>query len=142
MGNDAEYARFCYTEWRYNRSMTHHAPNIVIVDENGVRMASLSGELDVFSSSVLESRLLAGLPSDTSELVVDVSELSAIDSGGISALVRLREHGRSRGLTVGLRLGAVSQLNPTAHALLRRLWPVDVDLTALRAIPQPVAAHR
>lgn len=122
--------------------MAHHPPDLVIVDRSGVRTASLSGELDVFNSPVLESRLLAGLPSDTYELVVDLCGLVAIDTGGISALVRLREHGRSRALTVGLRLGPTSRLNPTAYALLRRLWPVDVDVTDTRTTAEPVSAHR
>lgn len=49
---------------------------------------SLSGELDLRAAQTLERRLLALLQLPLTEMVVDLSDLSFIDSTGLTALVR------------------------------------------------------
>lgn len=48
---------------------------------------SLSGELDLANASALEESLREALASDGGEVIVDMSELTFIDSTGIALLI-------------------------------------------------------
>jgi anti-anti-sigma factor len=103
-----------------------HPPAEVRVDDQpGVRVAEVSGVLDVFSAGVVGARILAGLPADSTELVLDLASVEFMDSAGVSALVRLREHARVRDLDVHARLGSAPHMNPTVCAVLRRVLTCD-----------------
>lgn len=98
---------------------------IRVSDGGGVRTASLGGVLDVYSAPVLGPRVMAGLPADAHELVIDLSDLAFMDSAGVSALVRLREQTRARSMVLHARLGDHTRLNPTVCSVLRRVLPCD-----------------
>jgi anti-anti-sigma factor len=110
--------------------VTHPSAEVVVVDRFGVRAASVSGVLDVFSAGVVGARVLASLPADTHEIVLDLDGIEFMDSAGVSALVRLREHARHRSLEIHARLGRAPHLNPTVLAVLHRVLDLDdvVDL--------------
>jgi ABC-type transporter Mla MlaB component len=103
----------------------------VLVDDRGsVRLVELRGPLDVFSSSVVGTRVFAGMTSETTVLVLELGGIECIDSAGVSALVRLHEHARLRDLEVHARLGGAPHINPTVISVLRRVFICDdvVDL--------------
>jgi anti-anti-sigma factor len=107
--------------------MTHEPVQIDLVDEESKgRRATVHGVLDVFSSPTLARRVLAGLPDKTREVVLDLRDVSFVDSAGVSALVRLRQQGAARTIEVRARLGdAQTKMNSTVVELLRRVLPID-----------------
>jgi anti-anti-sigma factor len=108
--------------------ITHHEPvQIDLVDEeNKERQATVHGVLDVFTSSTVVKRVLAGLPDSTRALVIDLRDVSFVDSAGVSALVRLRQAATSRTIEVRAHLGdAQTRFNTTVVDLLRRVLPCD-----------------
>ena len=119
--------------------MQHPAAEVVVVDGFGVRVASVSGVLDVFSASVVGARVLASLPADTCEIVLDLDGIQFMDSAGVSALVRLREHARHRSLIVHARSGAAAHLNPTVTAVLHRVLDCEDVVDLGQADDAPVA---
>ena len=84
------------------------------------------------SAGVVGARILDGMPPDATELILELDRIEFMDSAGVSALVRLREHARLRELNVHVQLGAAPHVNPTVVAVLRRVFVVDdvVDLSA------------
>jgi anti-sigma B factor antagonist len=62
----------------------------------------LSGELDTFTRERLDG-LVQRLPGDVRSLVLDLTHLSFMDSGGISEVLILREQCLERGGTLTLR---------------------------------------
>ncbi len=67
---------------------------------DGDRLAKVRGVLDVFSSPALAARALANLPQQTREFVIDLCDVSFVDSAGVSALVRLQQEARTRAVEV------------------------------------------
>jgi anti-anti-sigma factor len=110
--------------------------DVLVDDRGGVRVVALRGPLDVFSASVVATRVLAGIPSDTTTLVLELAGIECIDSAGVSALVRLHEHARLRDLEVHARLGESPHINPTIVSVLRRVFVVD-DVVDLRDEDEP-----
>lgn len=107
--------------------MAAHEPIRVIVDDqDDGRHAKIRGVLDVFSSPALATRTLAGLPEHTRALLIDLKDVSFVDSAGVSALVRLRQEATSRAVEVRARLGGAQHtINATVVELLRRVLPCD-----------------
>jgi anti-anti-sigma factor len=107
--------------------MVQHEVRIEVKDsDDGDRLARVRGVLDVFSSPALAKRALANLPTKTHDLVIDLRDVSFVDSAGVSALVRLQQEARSRAVEVRARLGnAQHSINATAIDVLRRVIPID-----------------
>jgi anti-anti-sigma factor len=107
--------------------MLQHEVSIDVDDsDEGDRLAKVRGVLDVFSSPALATRALANLPRQTRELVIDLRDVSFVDSAGVSALVRLQQEARTRAVKVRARLGdAQTTMNATVVDVLRRVLPVD-----------------
>ena len=77
-------------------------------------------------SPALAARVLANLPGETRQLLIDLRDVRFVDSAGVSALVRLRQEGRARAVDVRARLGgAQTQINSTVVELLQRVLPCD-----------------
>ncbi|MBJ7455518.1 MAG: STAS domain-containing protein [Thermoleophilia bacterium] len=100
---------------------------------DGVAIASLAGSFDIYSLPALRGELdaLAG----TTPLVVDLSEVTLIDSSGLSALLSLANRcARSGPVPFGLvcprrRLRRVFEITG-----LRDAFAIGADLAAVRAI--------
>ena len=103
----------------------HETTQVDLADEPGQRIAMLSGSLDVFTSSMLSARVLAGFPDDAHDLVLDLHALEFVDSAGISALARLRSAGRSRAIDVRGHIGDDCPLHETVLSVVRRVLPCD-----------------
>jgi anti-anti-sigma factor len=110
---------------------------VLVVDDEGVRIATVRGRLDVFSSAVVAKPVIAGLPSDTELIVLDLEDCEAMDSAGVSALVRLRDQARRRAVDVHVREGSIEHLNPTVASVLRRVLGTEdvVDLRQTDEVP-------
>ena len=68
--------------------MTEH-PNVTIAAADGVVVASLSGEIDLSNAAEITDALLGGVPNEALGLVIDLSEVSYIDSAGVRMLAEL-----------------------------------------------------
>ena len=94
--------------------------------DDAERTAEVSGAIDVFSSSLLPMRALAGLPETAKSLVLDLRDVSFVDSAGISALVKLQREARSRAVEVRARIGgAHSRINATVVEVIHRVLPCE-----------------
>jgi anti-anti-sigma factor len=106
--------------------MEHEPIHVDVADDDDVRRARIWGVLDVFSSPALVARALAGLPDETRNLLIDLRDVSFVDSAGISALVRLRQEATSRAVVVQARLGKAQEtVNQTVIDVLRRVLPCE-----------------
>jgi anti-anti-sigma factor len=57
--------------------------------EDGIVMAILSGEVDMSNAASVRLQVAGSVTSDEDALIVDVSELSFMDSAGLHALIEL-----------------------------------------------------
>jgi anti-anti-sigma factor len=68
--------------------VTEH-PNVTIAADDGVVVASLSGEIDLSNAAEITDALLGGVPNEALGLVIDLSAVSYIDSAGVRMLAEL-----------------------------------------------------
>jgi anti-anti-sigma factor len=68
--------------------LTEH-PTVTIAADDGVVVASLSGEIDLSNAAEITDALLGGVPNEALGLVIDLSEVSYIDSAGVRMLAEL-----------------------------------------------------
>jgi anti-anti-sigma factor len=94
---------------------------------DGVRVVTVSGSVDVFNSGHLSRDALAGLPNSAREAVLDLEAVSFLDSGGISAIVKLVRDFRAHSVDMRASIGHDSVLSPTIVELLRHVVPFDAD---------------
>jgi anti-anti-sigma factor len=64
-------------------------PNVTIAAEDGVMIASLKGEIDLSNATEITDALLGGVPNEALGLVIDLSEVSYLDSAGVRMLAEL-----------------------------------------------------
>jgi len=104
-----------------------HEPVEIVLDDTDEatgRLAKVRGALDVFTSPTLAKRALENLPDQTRAIVIDLRDVSFVDSAGVSALVRLRQEATHRALDVHARLGGASErINSTVVDVVRRVLP-------------------
>jgi len=93
--------------------------------DDGVRVVSVSGAVDVFNAGSLSREAVAGLPEQAREIVLDLEAVSFLDSAGISAIVKLVRQFRSQSIPMRASLGDDSPLSPTVVELLRQVVPFD-----------------
>jgi len=88
------------------------APQLWVERESDVLVAGLSGELDLGNRDFVEEALREAFPSDASAIVIDLTEVSFLDSSAVEMLFALH-HDVS---TSRRRMGVVV----TRDALIRR----------------------
>ncbi|WP_433435555.1 STAS domain-containing protein [Nonomuraea sp. CA-141351] len=74
----------------------------------------LSGEIDIFTSPALRSRLLSILKSSRSMLILDLSAVSFCDASGLGVMVGIQHRARLMGITL-----ALAAPRPSMSKLLR-----------------------
>ena len=112
--------------------MTEH-PNVTIAADDGVVVASLSGEIDLSNAAEITDALLGGVPNEALGLVIDLSEVSYIDSAGVRMLAELDHR-------LGWRAQALRVVAPEesrsrrvlAIAGLERVLSLDITVEAAR----------
>jgi len=68
--------------------VTEH-PNVAIGVEDGVVVAGISGEIDLSNATEITDALLGGVPNEALGLVIDLSNVSYLDSAGVRMLAEL-----------------------------------------------------
>ncbi|MBE1588289.1 STAS domain-containing protein [Nonomuraea angiospora] len=74
-----------------------------VANPSSTTTVHLSGEIDIFSSAALRRRLLNTLHYSTSLLIIDLSQVSFCDAGGLAVLVGIQHRARRMGITLALR---------------------------------------
>ncbi len=105
----------------------HNSIEIEVDEGETSRLARVHGMLDVFSSSGLVQKALAGIPATAHSLVLDLRDVKFVDSAGVSAVVRLAQEAKSRAIELHTRIGATTKINETIVQTLCRVVPCDDD---------------
>ncbi|MCZ7525018.1 MAG: STAS domain-containing protein [Acidimicrobiia bacterium] len=80
------------------------APLLVEVDvEDGAATITVEGEMDAHTCELLDGEIPEVLATGASELTLDVSGVSFVDSSGLRVLIRAHEQARAHGGQVSLR---------------------------------------
>jgi len=74
-----------------------------VADPSKPTTVHLSGEIDIFTSEALRRQLLSTLHYSTSLLILDLSQVSFCDAGGVGVLVGIQHRARSMGITLALK---------------------------------------
>jgi anti-anti-sigma factor len=75
---------------------------------DGVLVAHLFGEIDISNAGELAAAVSDRTPNDAVGVVLDLSDVDYLDSGGIHMLYRLRESLRARGQSLAIVVPAAS----------------------------------
>jgi anti-anti-sigma factor len=89
--------------------------DLQVVDEGRVVIARLSGELDLSNTANIGGALTESVPNDAFALIMDLTEVEYLDSGGIHLIYELRERLRARDQVLQL----VIPIDSPAHDALR-----------------------
>ncbi|YCK40206.1 STAS domain-containing protein [Actinomadura sp. ATCC 39365] len=65
-------------------------------------IVNLSGEIDIFTSTLLRRQLTDTLRHSTRLLILDLSQVSFCDASGLAVLVGIQHRARAQGITLGL----------------------------------------
>jgi len=84
-----------------------------VIRESGCVVASMHGELDLASSAELQRQLLDALAQYDEPLVLDLADVSFLDSSGLAVLYRAQQEAEARGIPMLLRA-----VPPHAHRVL------------------------
>ena len=108
-------------------------PNITIAADDRIVIASLTGEIDLSNATEITDALLGGVPNEAFGLVIDLSEVSYLDSAGVRMLAELDHR-------LGWRAQALRIVAPEtsrsrrvlAIAGLERVLSMDTSVDAAR----------
>ncbi|TMR19934.1 STAS domain-containing protein [Nonomuraea turkmeniaca] len=62
----------------------------------------LSGEINLFTSAALRRQLLNELDHSSSLLILDLSQVTFCDAGGLAVLIGIQRRARAQGITLAL----------------------------------------
>lgn len=72
------------------------ALGVRVLDQNGVPVASLEGEIDIANAAELRDELFAAMSNQPPGLIVDLSGVTYLDSRGVHVLLELAERMKIR----------------------------------------------
>jgi anti-anti-sigma factor len=88
-----------------------HGPLTVQLDQDGESLTvRASGELDIGTTEVLQKALRHAFDGDAAAVILDVAEVTFIDSMGLRALLWAAEHKDGHRLSVRCGSGAVARI--------------------------------
>lgn len=102
-------------------------------DDQGRYVIAVTGEIDIANAPKLHERLVRAFDVPSSEVIVDLSKVSFIDSTGLGVLVNARQRSRNNGSSLKLILPHGQARFPfevTGLAELFDLHTVDSQETA------------
>jgi anti-sigma B factor antagonist len=67
-----------------------------------VAIVDASGEIDLHQSTVLQKKLLAVLDKKPDRMIINLANVSYMDSSGVASLVKLLSRTRKNGISLGL----------------------------------------
>lgn len=119
--------------------MTEH-PNVAIGIQDGIVIAGISGEVDLSNAAEITDALLGGVPNEALGLVIDLSEVSYLDSAGVRMLAELDHR-------LGWRAQALRVVAPEASrsrrvleiAGLERVLSIDITVETARTSVQELS---
>ena len=108
-------------------------PNVTIGVEDGIVIASLTGEIDLSNATEITDALLGSIPNEALGLVIDLSDVSYLDSAGVRMLAELDHR-------LGWRAQALRVVAPEASrsrrvlaiAGLERVLSLETSIDAAR----------
>ena len=108
-------------------------PNVTIGVEDGIVVASLTGEIDLSNATEITDALLGSIPNEALGLVIDLSDVSYLDSAGVRMLAELDHR-------LGWRAQALRVVAPEASrsrrvlaiAGLERVLSLETSIDAAR----------
>jgi anti-anti-sigma factor len=106
-------------------------------DRDSVRIAALSGELDLSNVRDVSDALAAAVPADSLGLVIDMTELRHLDSAGLRMLFDLRRRLGQRRQEVVLAVPAQARVRDVLE-----LGAVELTIVVLPAVDDAIAAVR
>jgi anti-anti-sigma factor len=107
---------------------TATATLVSLFSQDGFTVAALEGEIDISNSAELEGELSHAVPNDASGLVLDLSEVTFIDSSGLRTLFDLAARLASHRQVLHLVLPNDSHLRRTLELLqIPAVMPVFPD---------------
>jgi anti-anti-sigma factor len=108
-------------------------PNLTIGADDGVVIASLTGEIDLSNATQITEALLGGVPNEALGLVIDLSEVSYLDSAGVRMLAELDHRLEWRAQTLRVVAPETSRSRRVlAIAGLERVLSLDTSIEAAR----------
>src|SRR5690242_8903836 len=94
-------------------------------DDEGRRVVSVSGAIDVQSRAALLTAGRAALETDTPTLVLDLGEVTFLDSTGIGALVELSHDAEDAQAGFALRDPSARVIRILQMTGLGETWPIE-----------------
>ncbi|GAA3255026.1 STAS domain-containing protein [Nonomuraea helvata] len=82
-------------------TVTDTAP-LGVANPSSPTTVHLSGDIDIFTSAALRQQLMSTLHYSTSLLILDLSQVSFCDAGGLAVLVGIQHRAQSMGITLVL----------------------------------------
>ncbi len=116
------------------------ALGIRILDQNGIPVAYLEGEIDIANATELRDELFATLSNQRGGLIVDLSNVTYLDSRGVHVLMELAERMKIRHQQLRLVVpdtALIKRVLQLTH--LDAIVPVDptVEVAAARIRSEP-----
>ena len=105
-------------------------------EEQGYRIVTVAGEVDLSWSADIRAAILAGLD-EKHPVLVDLAAVAYIDSSGIASFVEGYQRARQLRLQFGLVAVSLPVLAVLRLARLETVFPIHADLAAARAAGMP-----
>jgi anti-sigma B factor antagonist len=96
-------------------------------EQSGYAVARLTGDVDLSTSPAVRKALLATLQ-EGKDLLIDLSEVTYLDSSGVAALVEAFQVARSKRLRFGLVGASSGALNVLRLARLDKVFPIHASV--------------
>ena len=99
-------------------------------EESGYKIVEMSGEVDLSCSPDARKQILECLDNSEVGVLVDLSQVSYIDSSGIASLVEGYQTAKKKSLNFGLIGVSDAAMNVLQLARLDKVFPIHDDVNA------------
>src|SRR5690242_19057669 len=92
---------------------------------DGVRVVTIRGTIDIIHALAFTRDAGDRLPDASRSMLLGFEAVSSLDSGGVSAIVKLVRQLRAQSIDTRASIGTDSMLSSTIVELLRQIVPID-----------------